>query len=78
MGHHPIDDEPVGDALHLVDGVELEAWAPAGIPSLDLDLIDYLRDTLRWHWRIRIKSSFLVYRQEKRRVKIENIPLKRS
>ena len=40
--------------------------------------MDYLSHTLHWHWRIRIKSSFLVYRRHKRRCKISNIKLKRG
>jgi hypothetical protein len=44
----------------------------------DTKLMAYLRDTLHWHWRIRIKSSFYVYRKHHRRIKICNIRLKRG
>jgi hypothetical protein len=44
----------------------------------DTNLMEYLSQTLQWHWRIRIKSSFLVYRRNKRRCKISNIKLKRG
>ena len=44
----------------------------------DTNLMKYLSHTLHWHWRIRIKSSFLVYRRHKRRCKISNINLKRG
>ena len=30
---------------------------------------------LGWHWRIRIKGSFWIYRQGKRRCKVNRIPL---
>ena len=29
----------------------------------DLALMRFLRDTLHWHWRIRIKNTFLVYKR---------------
>ena len=38
----------------------------------------YLRDTLHWHWRIRIKTSLYVYRKHHRRIKISSIRLKRG
>jgi hypothetical protein len=44
----------------------------------DTELMAYLRDSLHWHWRIRIKSSFLVYRPGQRRIKISSISLKRG
>lgn len=44
----------------------------------DTKLMAYLSQTLHWHWRIRIKSSFLVYRRNKRRCKISSIRLKRG
>lgn len=44
----------------------------------DTNLMEYLSETLQWHWRIRIKSSFLVYRRNKRRCKISSIKLKRG
>ncbi|GIK55854.1 MAG: hypothetical protein BroJett015_15170 [Chloroflexota bacterium] len=44
----------------------------------DTELMDYVSQTLHWHWRIGIKSSFLVYRQGKRMVKVGNILLKRG
>lgn len=44
----------------------------------DTDLMDYLSDTLRWHWRIRIKSSFLVYRRGRQPIKVSSISLKRG
>lgn len=44
----------------------------------DTELMAYLSHTLHWHWRIRMKASFLVYRQGKRAVKVGNIELKRG
>lgn len=44
----------------------------------DTTLMAYLNETLQWHWRIRIKSSFLVYRRNQRRCKISSIQLKRG
>jgi len=44
----------------------------------DTKLMTYLNQTLEWHWRIRIKSSFLVYRRNQRRCKISRIRLKRG
>jgi len=42
----------------------------------DTELMKYLSETLHWHWRIRIKSSFSVYRHGKRRAKTGSIWLK--
>jgi len=44
----------------------------------DTSLMAYLSQTLHWHWRIRIKSSFVVYRRHHRRCKISSILLKRG
>lgn len=44
----------------------------------DTNLMAYLSQTLHWHWRIRIKSSFYVYRKHHRRCKISSIKLKRG
>lgn len=44
----------------------------------DTNLMAYLSHTLHWHWRIRIKSSFYVYRKQHRRLKISSIQLKRG
>ncbi len=44
----------------------------------DTNLMEYLSETLHWHWRIRIKSSFLVYRRNKRQCKISGIKLNRG
>ena len=44
----------------------------------DTELMDYLSETLHWHWDIRIKSSFLVYRRGQKRCKVGNIKLKRG
>lgn len=44
----------------------------------DTNLMAYLSETLHWHWRIRIKSNFLVYRYPKRKCKISSIQLKRG
>lgn len=44
----------------------------------DTKLMEYLSQTLHWHWRIRIKSSFLVYRRHRYRCKISSITLKRG
>lgn len=39
----------------------------------DTQLMHYLTHDLKWHWRIRIKSSFLVHRPKKRRCQVANI-----
>jgi hypothetical protein len=44
----------------------------------DTELMAYISQTLRWHWRIRIKSSFRVYRHGKQSIKVGNIELKRG
>jgi len=44
----------------------------------DTSLMEYLSQTLHWHWRIRIKSSFVVYRRHQPRCKISSIALKRG
>lgn len=44
----------------------------------DTKLMAYLSQTLHWHWRIRIKASFYVYRKYHRRMKISTIKLKRG
>jgi Transposase DDE domain len=44
----------------------------------DTNLMDYLSQTVHWHWRIRIKSSFLVYRRGQRRCKVNSVRLKRG
>jgi len=44
----------------------------------DTKLMKYLTETVQWHWRIRIKSSFLVYRRHQRFCKISSIKLKRG
>jgi hypothetical protein len=44
----------------------------------DTELMAYVSQTLRWHWCIRIKSSFLVYRPGKQRIKVGNIRLQRG
>ncbi|MHC4464554.1 MAG: transposase [Planctomycetota bacterium] len=44
----------------------------------DTDLMEYLSQPLHWHWRIRIKSSFLIYRRGRKRVKVSRIKLKRG
>ncbi len=44
----------------------------------DTNLMEYLSQTMHWHWRIRIKSSYLVYRRNQRRCKISSIKLRRG
>lgn len=44
----------------------------------DTKLMAYLSHTLHWHWRIRIKSNFSVYRRHQRRCKISSIKLRRG
>ena len=44
----------------------------------DTKLMKYLSEKLHWHWRIRIKSSFYVYRRNQRRTKISSIKQKRG
>ncbi len=39
----------------------------------DTQLMDFLTHDLQWHWRIRIKSSFLVYRPKHRRCQVGHI-----
>ena len=45
---------------------------------VSLDLMAYLRDTLHWHWRIRIKMRIYVFRRHHRRIKVSSIRLKRG
>lgn len=45
---------------------------------VDTDLMAYLSETLQWHWRIRIKSNFWVYRPGKQRCKVGQVRLKRG
>jgi hypothetical protein len=69
---------------HLLD--KAQALLPLGCRVVfladrgfaDTTLMDYLSQTLQWHWRIRIKSSFLVYRRGQRRCQISHIELKRG
>jgi len=42
----------------------------------DTELMEHLSETLHWHWRIRIKSSFSVYRRGKKQSKMGRIGLK--
>ncbi len=44
----------------------------------DTELMAYLSKTLHWHWRIRIKSSFSVYRRGEKRAKTGSIYLRRG
>lgn len=44
----------------------------------DTELMQYLSEKLHWHWRIRVKSSFSVYRRGKKRAKMGRIGLKRG
>ncbi len=60
----------------LPDGANVIFLADRGFA--DTKLMGYLSDTLNWHWRIRIKSSFCVYRRDQRRCKISSIKLKRG
>lgn len=69
---------------HLLD--KAQALLPLGCDIIfladrgfaDTTLMDYLTDMLHWHWRIRIKSSFLVHRRGQRRCKVSSIQLKRG
>ena len=57
-------------------------WLPCGCTVVftadrgfaDTHLMKHLTG-LGWHWRIRIKGSFWIYRQGKRRCKVNRIPL---
>ena len=57
-------------------------WLPCGCTVVftadrgfaDTHLMQHLTG-LGWHWRIRIKGSFWIYRQGKRRCKVNRIPL---
>ncbi|MCP4613380.1 MAG: transposase [Planctomycetes bacterium] len=44
----------------------------------DTELMEYLSESLHWHWRIRIKSSFLVFKDGKKRGKTGSIWLRRG
>jgi hypothetical protein len=44
----------------------------------DTELMRYLSDVLRWHWRIRIKSSFCVSAKQQAQIKVNAIHLKRG
>ncbi len=44
----------------------------------DTKLMRYLSENLHWHWRIRIKSSFSIYRRNRQVIKISRISLKRG
>jgi hypothetical protein len=44
----------------------------------DTELMAYLRDRLQWHFRIRIKDSFKVYRPGKRGCKLSRLGLQRG
>ena len=60
----------------LPEGSRVVLLADRGF--VDTALMDYLTKTLRWHWRIRIKSSVNVYRKHRRRIKVSSIRLKRG
>ena len=47
-------------AQAIPDHLEVVLLADRGF--CDLALMRFLRDTLHWHWRIRIKNTFLVYK----------------
>lgn len=69
---------------HLLD--KTQALIPVGCQVVfladrgfaDTTLMAYLKETLHWHWRIRIKSSFRVYRRGQPRCKINGISLERG
>jgi hypothetical protein len=63
-------------ATLLPEGCRVVFLADRGFA--DTKLMDYLTHTMHWHWRIRIKSSFYVYRKHHRCIKISNIKLKRG
>jgi len=44
----------------------------------DTKLMGHLTEQLHWHWRIRTKSSFLVFRRNHQRCKLSSIELKRG
>ena len=44
----------------------------------DTHLMRYLHDKLHWHYRIRIKSNFYVYRPGRRRVKVSRMTPRRG
>jgi hypothetical protein len=60
----------------LPGGVNVLFLADRGFA--DTKLMKYLSQTLHWHWRIRIKSSFYVHRRKQRRIKLSSISLKRG
>lgn len=69
---------------HLLD--KTQALIPVGYEVVfladrgfaDTKLMAYLRETLHWHWRIRAKSSFWVYRGGQQRCKVNRIGLERG
>lgn len=63
-------------AKRLPAGVNVVFLADRGFA--DTKLMKYLSQTLHWHWRIRLKSSFYVHRRHQRRIQIRRISLKRG
>jgi hypothetical protein len=77
---HPSSSVAYDVYKELLD--KLVEWLPFGCTVVftadrgfaDTHLMNHLTG-LGWHWRIRIKGSFWIYRQGKRRCKVNRIPL---
>jgi Transposase DDE domain len=77
---HPSSSVAYDVYKELLD--KLVEWLPFGCTVVftadrgfaDTHLMKHLTG-LGWHWRIRIKGSFWIYRQGKRRCKVNRIPL---
>ena len=57
--------------------VRWSCWPTAALPILACCLMRHLK-RLDWHWRIRIKRSFWIYRRGQRRLEVKAIPLARG
>ncbi len=60
----------------LPEGVNVVFLADRGFA--DTHLMRYLQDSLHWHYRLRVKSSFYVYPRGRRRIKIGRMSLIRG
>jgi len=60
----------------LPDDADVVFLADRGFVSVELMV--YLRDSLHWHWHIRIKTRLYVFRKHHRRIKVSSIRLQRG
>jgi hypothetical protein len=72
VGHERYEALLDAAAPLLPAGVKIVFWADRGFA--DTDLLAHLR-RLGWHFRLRIKASFKVYRPGHRPCKVEAFPL---